>query len=189
MNDHDGIADGSIGDANRVILQQKMVALEVEHRDLDQAIARFDSDPMPDELQMGAAEATPDKATSDTGSIAATTSIEVNTPRALRPRPPRFVRRGLPPVAPESSRNDRCMCPPLPFAGVRCAIGSIAGVGTPLNVAPRHQLKIASYRRPSSFIPTGARSVRSIASMVAPWWDAARLPRPHLSHRPCPGVR
>ncbi len=52
MSDHDGIADGNIGDANRVMLQQKMVALEVEHRDLDQAIARYDSDPMPDELQL-----------------------------------------------------------------------------------------------------------------------------------------
>jgi len=52
LSDHDGIADGSIGDANRVMLQQKLVALEVEHRDLDQAIARFDSDPMPDELQI-----------------------------------------------------------------------------------------------------------------------------------------
>ncbi len=52
MSDHDGIADGNIGDANRVMLQQRMVALEVEHRDLDQAIARFDSDPMPDELQI-----------------------------------------------------------------------------------------------------------------------------------------
>lgn len=52
MSEHDGIADGNIGDANRVMLQQTMVALEVEHRDLDQAIARFDSDPMPDELQI-----------------------------------------------------------------------------------------------------------------------------------------
>mgnify|MGYP000858777105 CR=1 FL=1 len=52
MNDHDGIADGNIGDAERVMLQQRMVALEVEHRDLDQAIARFDSDAMPDELQI-----------------------------------------------------------------------------------------------------------------------------------------
>jgi len=52
LSDHDGIADGNIGDANRVMLQQRMVALEVEHRDLDQAIARFDSDPMPDELQI-----------------------------------------------------------------------------------------------------------------------------------------
>ncbi|MFO1398252.1 MAG: DUF465 domain-containing protein [Burkholderiales bacterium] len=34
------------------MLQQRMVALEVEHRDLDQAIARFDSDAMPDELQI-----------------------------------------------------------------------------------------------------------------------------------------
>ena len=52
MNDHDGIADGNIGDAERVMLQQRMVALEVEHRDLDEAIARFDSDAMPDELQI-----------------------------------------------------------------------------------------------------------------------------------------
>ncbi|MFO1414601.1 MAG: DUF465 domain-containing protein [Burkholderiales bacterium] len=34
------------------MLRQRMVALQVEHRDLDQAIARFESDPMRDELQV-----------------------------------------------------------------------------------------------------------------------------------------
>lgn len=52
MSEHDGIADGSIGDAKRVMLQQRIVALRVEHRDLDEAIARFDGDPMRDELQV-----------------------------------------------------------------------------------------------------------------------------------------
>jgi hypothetical protein len=52
LSDHDGIADGNIGDAERVALQQRMVALMVEHRDLDTAIARFERDPMRDELQV-----------------------------------------------------------------------------------------------------------------------------------------
>jgi hypothetical protein len=52
LSDQDGIADGNIGDANRVMLRQRMVALQVEHRDLDQAIARFEGDPMRDELQV-----------------------------------------------------------------------------------------------------------------------------------------
>ena len=52
MSDHDGIADGNIGDADRVALQQRMVALMVEHRDLDTAISRFEQDPVRDELQV-----------------------------------------------------------------------------------------------------------------------------------------
>jgi hypothetical protein len=52
LSEHDGIADGSIGDAKRVMLQQRIVALRVEHRDLDEAIARFESDASRDELQV-----------------------------------------------------------------------------------------------------------------------------------------
>src|SRR4051812_25267919 len=66
---------------------------------------------MPLAVQTGAAEAIPDRATSATGSIAATTSIEVSAPSA--PRLGRARRR-----VPESSRIDRCMVPPLPVGRV-----------------------------------------------------------------------
>ena len=41
-----------IGDANHVALQQRIVSLKLEHRDLDTAIERFGLDPTHDELQM-----------------------------------------------------------------------------------------------------------------------------------------
>jgi hypothetical protein len=43
---------GSIGDADRVALQQRIVALKMEHRDLDTAIERLAIDPEHDELQL-----------------------------------------------------------------------------------------------------------------------------------------
>jgi hypothetical protein len=46
--DDDNVA--GIGDADRVALQQRIVALKVEHRDLDAAIERMTSDPGHDEL-------------------------------------------------------------------------------------------------------------------------------------------
>ncbi|MFO1325442.1 MAG: DUF465 domain-containing protein [Burkholderiales bacterium] len=50
MNGNDDIFGSSIGDAGRVALQQRLVALKVEHRDLDAAIERFEQDPAHDEL-------------------------------------------------------------------------------------------------------------------------------------------
>lgn len=51
MNDNDDIG-GPIGDATRVALQQRIVALKLEHRDLDAAIARLEQDADHDELQV-----------------------------------------------------------------------------------------------------------------------------------------
>jgi len=44
--------DNDIGNADRVALQQRLVAVKVEHRDLDAAIARLESDPSHDELSV-----------------------------------------------------------------------------------------------------------------------------------------
>lgn len=51
MSDSDDIG-GPIGDAVRVALQQRIVALKLEHRDLDAAIARLELDADHDELQV-----------------------------------------------------------------------------------------------------------------------------------------
>lgn len=51
MTDNDDIG-GPIGDATRVALQQRIVALKLEHRDLDAAIARLEQDADHDELQV-----------------------------------------------------------------------------------------------------------------------------------------
>lgn len=52
MNGSDDNIGGSIGDADRVALQQRIVALKVEHRDLDSAIVRLETDAAHDELQL-----------------------------------------------------------------------------------------------------------------------------------------
>jgi len=44
--------DGSIGNAEHVALQQRIVALKMEHRDLDTAIERLAQDALHDELQL-----------------------------------------------------------------------------------------------------------------------------------------
>jgi hypothetical protein len=44
--------DGSIGNAEHVALQQRIVALKMEHRDLDTAIERLAQDAAHDELQL-----------------------------------------------------------------------------------------------------------------------------------------
>ena len=41
-----------IGNADRVALMQRLVALKTEHRDLDVAIQHLASDPVHDELQL-----------------------------------------------------------------------------------------------------------------------------------------
>jgi len=41
-----------IGNADRVALMQRLVALKVEHRDLDAVIHRLDGDPAHDQLQL-----------------------------------------------------------------------------------------------------------------------------------------
>lgn len=51
MTDNDDIG-GPIGDATRVALQQRIVALKLEHRDLDAAIVRLEQDADHDELQI-----------------------------------------------------------------------------------------------------------------------------------------
>jgi len=43
---------GSIGDAARVALQQRIAELALEHRDLDVAIQRMERDPAHDELSV-----------------------------------------------------------------------------------------------------------------------------------------
>jgi len=43
---------GPIGDASKVALQQRIVELKLEHRDLDMAIARLELDADHDELQV-----------------------------------------------------------------------------------------------------------------------------------------
>lgn len=50
MSGNDDNLGGSIGDATRVALQQRIVELKLEHRDLDAAIERFEQDPNRDEL-------------------------------------------------------------------------------------------------------------------------------------------
>ena len=52
MNGNDDNIGGSIGDAERVALQQRIVALKIEHRDLDAAIERLAIDSEHDELQV-----------------------------------------------------------------------------------------------------------------------------------------
>ena len=52
MNGNDDNIGGSIGDADRVALQQRIVALKMEHRDLDTAIERLEVDKAHDELQL-----------------------------------------------------------------------------------------------------------------------------------------
>ena len=44
--------DGKIGDAERVALQQRLVVIKIEHRDLDTAIHRLAADPTHDQLQL-----------------------------------------------------------------------------------------------------------------------------------------
>ena len=41
-----------IGNANRVELMQRLVALQIEHRDLDDVIRRLGNDPGHDQLQL-----------------------------------------------------------------------------------------------------------------------------------------
>jgi hypothetical protein len=41
-----------VGNADRVALMQRLVALQVEHRDLDAVIHRLSGDPVRDELQV-----------------------------------------------------------------------------------------------------------------------------------------
>ncbi len=41
-----------IGNANRVVLMQRLVALKIEHRDLDAAIHQLAKDPAHDQLQL-----------------------------------------------------------------------------------------------------------------------------------------
>jgi hypothetical protein len=52
LNDNDDNIGGSIGDADRVALQQKIVALKMQHRDLDTAIEWLERDTAHDELQL-----------------------------------------------------------------------------------------------------------------------------------------
>ena len=52
MSDNDGNDGGSIGDAARVALQQRLAELKLEHRELDTAIARLAEAPTHDELQL-----------------------------------------------------------------------------------------------------------------------------------------
>ena len=44
--------DGNIGNAERVALQQRIVALQIEHRDLDDIIHRLSLEPAHDQLQL-----------------------------------------------------------------------------------------------------------------------------------------
>jgi hypothetical protein len=44
--------DGTIGSAERVALQQRIVALQIEHRDLDDIIHRLSLEPAHDQLQL-----------------------------------------------------------------------------------------------------------------------------------------
>jgi hypothetical protein len=52
LNGNDDNIGGSIGDADRVALQQRIVALKMEHRDLDTAIERLAIDADHDELHL-----------------------------------------------------------------------------------------------------------------------------------------
>jgi hypothetical protein len=48
----DDSLDGNIGNAERVALQQRIVALQIEHRDLDDIIHRLSLEPAHDQLQL-----------------------------------------------------------------------------------------------------------------------------------------
>jgi hypothetical protein len=48
----DDTIDGSIGNPERVGLQQRLVALKIEHRDLDDVIHRLSLEPGHDQLQL-----------------------------------------------------------------------------------------------------------------------------------------
>ena len=48
----DDTIDGSIGNPERVDLQQRLVALKIEHRDLDDVIHRLSLEPGHDQLQL-----------------------------------------------------------------------------------------------------------------------------------------
>jgi hypothetical protein len=48
----DDTIDGDIGNPERVALQQRVVALQIEHRDLDDVIHRLSQEPGHDELQL-----------------------------------------------------------------------------------------------------------------------------------------
>ncbi len=52
MSGNDDNMGDCIGDADRVALQQRIVALKIEHRDLDTAIERLEFDTGHDELQL-----------------------------------------------------------------------------------------------------------------------------------------
>ena len=52
LSGDDGEVDGEIGDAGHVALQQRLVEVKVEHRDLDAAILRLEEAPAHDELQL-----------------------------------------------------------------------------------------------------------------------------------------
>jgi len=52
LSDNDDTMDDAIGNPVRVALQQRLVEVTLEHRDLDTAIARLAADPAHDELQL-----------------------------------------------------------------------------------------------------------------------------------------
>jgi len=52
LSDNDDTMDDAIGNPDRVALQQRLVEVTLEHRDLDTAIARLAADPAHDELQL-----------------------------------------------------------------------------------------------------------------------------------------
>ena len=52
MSDNDDTMHDAIGNPDRVALQQRLVEVTLEHRDLDTAIARLAADTSHDELQL-----------------------------------------------------------------------------------------------------------------------------------------
>ena len=52
MSDNDDTTHDAIGDPARVALQQRLVEVTLEHRDLDTAIARLAANDAQDELQL-----------------------------------------------------------------------------------------------------------------------------------------
>jgi len=52
LSDNDDTMDDAIGNPDRVALQQRLVEVTLEHRDLDTAISRLAADPAHDELQL-----------------------------------------------------------------------------------------------------------------------------------------
>lgn len=52
MSDNDDTMHDDIGNPDRVALQQRLVEVTLEHRDLDTAIARLAADSAHDELQL-----------------------------------------------------------------------------------------------------------------------------------------